>query len=136
MDNIVENVETPVEGQEQVKSYTQEEVDRMLQAEADRRVSAALKKQEHKFLTQMQEAEKLRAMNEEQKVQYQLEQREKQIAEKEREFALLQNKYQAQSIMSEKNIPLAFVDFIISISLLFLISTSSLPVNFNTFIIL
>ena len=96
------------------KVYTQEEVDRMLQAEADRRVSAALKKQEHKFLTQMQEAEKLRAMNEEQKVQYQLEQREKQIAEKEREFALLQNKYQAQSIMSEKNIPLAFVDFIVA----------------------
>lgn len=106
---------TQVEGQEvEVKTFTEEEVNKLLQAEADRRVSAALKKQEHKFLTQMQEAEKLRAMNEEQKVQYQLEQREKQIQEKEREFALLQNKYQAQSIMNEKNIPLAFVDFIVA----------------------
>lgn len=114
---IVNNTEeqaTQVEGQEQTKTFTQEEVNKMLQEEADRRVSAALKKQEHKFLSQMQEAEKLRAMNEEQKVQYQLEQREKQIANKEKEFALLQNKYEAQSIMSEKNIPLAFVDFIVA----------------------
>ena len=44
MDNIVENVETQVEGQEQVKTFTQEEVNKMLQTEADRRVSAALKK--------------------------------------------------------------------------------------------
>lgn len=104
-----------IEGQEQeVKTFTEEEVNKMLQTEADRRVSAALKKQEYKFLSQMQEAEKLKVMNEEQKAQYQLEQREKQIQEKEREFTLLQNKYEAQSIMSEKNIPLAFVDFIVA----------------------
>ena len=54
MDNIVENVETPVEGQEQVKTFTQEEVNKMLQAEADRRVSAALKKQQAKFKEQME----------------------------------------------------------------------------------
>ena len=118
MENIVETtnqVETqPVEGQVEVKTFTEEEVNKMLQAEADRRVSSALKKQEERFKSQMIEAEKLRAMNEEQKFQYQLEQREKQIVEKEREFALLQNKYQAQSIMNEKNIPLAFAEFIVA----------------------
>lgn len=117
MENIVEQQVETQNTEEQVvetKTFTEDEVNRLLQAEADRRVSSALKKQEERFKNQMIEAEKLRAMNEEQKVQYQLEQREKQIAEKEREFALLQNKYQAQSIMNEKNIPLAFAEFIVA----------------------
>ena len=62
MDNIETNntevVETPVEGQEEVKTYSEEEVARMLQAEADRRVSQALAKQQAKFKQQMDEAEK------------------------------------------------------------------------------
>ena len=86
MDNIETNnkevVETPVvEGQEEVKTYSEEEVARMLQVEADRRVSQALAKQQAKFKEQMAEAEKLRTMNEEQKAQYQLEQRIKEIEE-------------------------------------------------------
>lgn len=111
---VVDNNETPVEGQEEIKTYTQEEVDAKLQAEADRRVTAALQKQQAKFKAQMDEAEKLRTMNEEQKAQYQLEQRIKDIEAKEKEFALKENKYEAQRIMAEKNIPLAFADFIVA----------------------
>ena len=118
MDNIetnkTETIETPVEGQEQVKTYSEEEVAKMLQAEADRRVSQALAKQQAKFKQQMDEAEKLRTMNEEQKAQYQLEQRIKEIEAKEKEFALKENRYEAQKIMAEKNIPLAFADFIVA----------------------
>ena len=119
MDNIETNntevVETPVvEGQEEVKTYSEEEVARMLQVEADRRVSQALAKQQAKFKEQMAEAEKLRTMNEEQKAQYQLEQRIKEIEAKEKEFALKENRYEAQKIMAEKNIPLAFADFIVA----------------------
>lgn len=119
MDNIetnkTETIETPVvEGQEEVKTYSEEEVARMLQAEADRRVSQALAKQQAKFKQQMDEAEKLRTMNEEQKAQYQLEQRIKEIEAKEKEFALKENRYEAQKIMAEKNIPLAFADFIVA----------------------
>ena len=118
MDNIETNntevVETPVEGQEEVKTYSEEEVARMLQAEADRRVSQALAKQQAKFKQQMDEEEKLRTMNEEQKAQYQLEQRIKEIEAKEKEFALKENRYEAQKIMAEKNIPLAFADFIVA----------------------
>lgn len=119
MDNIetnkTETIETPVvEGQEEVKTYSEEEVARMLQAEADRRVTQALAKQQAKFKEQMAEAEKLRTMNEEQKAQYQLEQRIKEIEAKEKEFALKENRYEAQRIMAEKNIPLAFADFIVA----------------------
>ena len=119
MDNIetnkTETIETHVvEGQEEVKTYSEEEVARMLQAEADRRVSQALAKQQAKFKQQMDEAEKLRTMNEEQKAQYQLEQRIKEIEAKEKEFALKENRYEAQKIMAEKNIPLAFADFIVA----------------------
>ena len=119
MDNIetnkTETIETPVvEGQEEVKTYSEEEVARMLQVEADRRVTQALAKQQAKFKEQMAEAEKLRTMNEEQKAQYQLEQRIKEIEAKEKEFALKENRYEAQRIMAEKNIPLAFADFIVA----------------------
>ena len=50
MENI-ENKTTEtqtVEGQVEPKTYTQEEVDKLLQSEADRRVSEALKKQAKK----------------------------------------------------------------------------------------
>ena len=118
MDNIetnkTETIETPVEGQEEVKTYSEEEVARMLQVESDRRVSQALAKEQAKFKKQMDEAEKLRTMNEEQKAQYQLEQRIKEIEAKEKEFALKENRYEAQKIMAEKNIPLAFADFIVA----------------------
>lgn len=118
MDNIetnkTETIETPVEGQEEVKTYSEEEVARMLQVESDRRVSQALAKEQAKFKKQMDEAEKLRTMNEEQKAQYQLEQRIKEIEVKEKEFALKENRYEAQKIMAEKNIPLAFADFIVA----------------------
>jgi hypothetical protein len=111
-----QTVGTPeiVEGQEQTRTYSQEEVNKLLQQEADRRVSMALKKEQAKFRAQMDEAEKLRVMNDEQKAQYQLEQRIKEIEAKERDFAIRENRYEAQKIMAEKNIPLSFADFIVA----------------------
>ena len=42
-------VETGAEENQEVKTYTQEEVDKLLQQETDRRVTSALKKQQQKF---------------------------------------------------------------------------------------
>lgn len=98
----------------EVKTYTQEEVDKLLQQETDRRVSSALKKQQEKFAKEKSEAEKLALMNEEQKKEYEFNKKVAELEEKEKEFNIMQNKVSASKIMQEKGLPLAFVDYIVA----------------------
>ena len=94
------------------KTYTQEEVDALLQKEGDRRVTEALKKAERKQADRAKEAEKLARMNATEKYEYELEQREKAIAEKERALTRAENT--ASTILAEKDIDLALVDFVVA----------------------
>ena len=55
---------------EQPKTYTQEEVDKLLQQESDRRVTEALKKANKKNQEELREAEKLYKMNDQEKYEY------------------------------------------------------------------
>lgn len=115
----VNNIDTGAENQENTtatekKTYTQEEVDKLLQAEADRRVSEALKKADKKKEQAVKEAQKLAAMNEQEKYEYQLKQREEAIIAKEKELALAENKNEASKILSEKGISLSLVDFVVA----------------------
>lgn len=109
--------ETQVEGQVEEttpKTYTEEEVQKLLQQETDRRVTSALKKQEQKNQAAVREAQKLAQMNEAEKFQYQLEQREAAIAAKEKELALMENKNEASKILADKGLSLALVDFVVA----------------------
>lgn len=108
--------ETNDEGkeEEEKKTYTLEEVQKLLQQEGDRRVSAALKKAEKKNAEKLKEAEKLAKMNADEKFQYELEQREKAIEAKEKELALAENKNEASKILAEKGISLDLVDFVVA----------------------
>lgn len=99
---------------ETVKTYTQEEVDRLVQSESDRRVSEALKKQQRKNEEKMREAEKLSRMNDQEKYEYELKQREEAIILKEKELAIAENKATAMSILSEKGISTTLVDFVVA----------------------
>lgn len=107
-------VETTNSEQETPKTYTQEEVDKLLQAETDRRVTSALKKAELKQAEKIKEAQKIASMNEAEKFQYELEQREKLVAEKEKELALAEMKNEASKILNEKGISLQLVDFVVN----------------------
>ena len=102
------------EGQVEPKTYTQEEVDKLLQSEADRRVSEALKKQAKKNEEKVREAEKLAKMSADEKYEYELEQREKAIQAKEKELALAENKNVASKILADKGLSLELVDFVIA----------------------
>lgn len=106
-------VETP-EGGETAKTYTQEEVDKLVQQQADRRVSQALKTQQAKFEAQMSEAEKLRQMNDEQKAQYEFDKQKAEFEEQKREFALLQNKLEATKVLEDRGLPVVFADYIVN----------------------
>ncbi len=98
----------------ETKTYTQEEVDKMLQSEVDRRITSALKKQAKNNEAKIKEAQKLAQMNESEKFQYELEQREKAIAEKEKALALAENKNEASKILADKGLSLDLVDFVIA----------------------
>lgn len=108
------NVETQNEGQEEVKTYTQEEVNALLQQEGDRRVTMALKKEAEKNKAKLKEAEKLARMNEQEKYEYELQQREQAILEKEKALALAENKNEASKILAEKGLSLQLVDFVVA----------------------
>lgn len=98
----------------ETKTYTQEEVDKMLQSEVDRRITSALKKQAKSNEAKIKEAQKLAQMNESEKFQYELEQREKAIEEKEKALALAENKNEASKILADKGLSLDLVDFVIA----------------------
>lgn len=99
---------------ETVKTYTQEEVDKLLQAEGDRRVTSALKKQQERFEREKAESEKLREMDESQRKEYEYNKKVEELATREREFNLAQNKLEASKIMSEHGLPISFVDYIVA----------------------
>lgn len=109
----VDTTDTSTTGTE-TKTYTQEEVDKLLQSEVDRRITSALKKQAKSNEAKIKEAQKLAQMNESEKFQYELEQREKAIAEKEKALALAENKNEASKILADKGLSLSLVDFVIA----------------------
>jgi len=112
--NTENAVETGVVEQSEVKTYTQEEVDKLLQQEADRRVTSALKKQQQKFESERAEAEKLREMDEAQKKEYEFNKRVAELEAKEREFALMQNKLSASKVLADRGLPVQFTDYLVT----------------------
>lgn len=107
-------VEATEENESESRTYTQEEVDKLLQSESDKRVTEALKKAERKNQAKVKEATKLAQMNEEQKYQYELEQREKAIADKERELALAENKATASQVLASRGISADLVSLVVA----------------------
>lgn len=96
------------------RTYTQDEVDKLLQSEADKRVTEALKKAEKKNAAKVAEAEKLARMDEEQRHAYELEQREKAIAAKERELAIAENKAAAATVLSTRGLSAELVGLVVA----------------------
>lgn len=113
-ENVNTNPETQVEEgqvtQEEIKSYTEAEVQSMI----DQRVTQALKTAERKNQAKVREAEKLAKMNDDDKREYEYQQRLAALEAKEKEMALLENKNEASKILAEKGLSLALVDFIVA----------------------
>ena len=102
------------ENENEIKTYTEQEVAELLQREGDRRVTSALKKQQKQFESKIAEAEKLRGMDEAQRQQYEFEQRVKELEAREKEFNLAQNKLEASKVLANRNLPVEFVDYIVA----------------------
>ena len=96
------------------KTYTEEEVQVLLQKEGDRRVSSAQKKWEKDLETKMAEAEKLRNMDERQRKEYEYTQKLQELEQREKDFAIAQNKVEAMKVLSNRNLPVEFIDYIVA----------------------
>ena len=107
-------VVTPETNENEIKTYTEQEVAELLQREGDRRVTSALKKQQKQFESKIAEAEKLRGMDEAQRQQYEFEQSVKELEAREKEFNLAQNKLEASKVLANRNLPVEFVDYIVA----------------------
>ena len=105
-DNI--NSTTGTDSQEEVKTYTQEEVLALLQSETDKRVSQALKTQQKKFEKQLS-LSKL-DINDRERAE-----KDDRIAELEEQLALFQierNKSELKSVLSTRGLSAEFADII------------------------
>ena len=115
LNNTNTNTEnTGAEQEATEKTYSQAEVDALLQQETDRRVTSALKKQEEKLKTKVEEAKKLAVMDEKQRYEFELEQREKRVAEMEKELAISHMKDEATKILADKGLSISLVDLVVN----------------------
>lgn len=107
--NEEEVVEQTTEQQEEVKTYTQEEVLALLQKETDKRVSQALKTQQKKYEKQLS-LSKLDG-NEREKAE-----KDNRIAELEEQLAQFQiekNKSEVKSVLSSRGLSAEFADIVL-----------------------
>ena len=108
------NLNTTLENEEQEKTYTTAEVQKMIEEGRKQALEEANRKADERFQNKMKESEKLAKMNETEKLRYELEQREKAIEEKERALTLAQNKNEASKILAEKGLSLSLIDFVVA----------------------
>jgi hypothetical protein len=109
----VETTETTTEEASQ-KTYSEAEVTELIQREADKRVTAALKKQEHKFNQKISEAQKFATMSEEQKKEALIEQKLAEYEAKEKEWARKENLLEANKVLQDRGLPTQFAEWIVA----------------------
>lgn len=95
-----ETKEKDVAQETEVKTFTQEEVDKLIQ----KRLAKEAKKHEQELQAKLDEAEKLRQMNAEQKAQYEAEQKDKLIKELEAKLNRNGLEKEASKMLSEAGI--------------------------------
>jgi hypothetical protein len=99
---------------EETKSYSEDEVQKMLQSEADRRVTQALKKAQEEWEEKLAEKERLAKLSAEEREKELERQKAEELAKKEKELQQKELRLQTIGLMEELEMPLAFVDFVMS----------------------
>lgn len=102
------NTETVVEQEQEVKTYTQEEVDMLLQRESDRRVSGALAKQKKEYEKKLS----LASLDENQRAVAEKDNRISELEEQLKEFRILQAKNEVIKVLDARGLSPQFADLI------------------------
>lgn len=94
--------------QEEVKTYTQEEVLKLIQSESDRRVSAALKTQEKKFQRQLS----LSQLDDDARAKAEKDQMIADLQNQIAEFQIERNRSELKSVLSSRGLSAEFADIL------------------------
>ena len=106
--NNVVNEEEVTTSQEEVKTYTQEEVLQLLQKESDKRVSQALKTQQKKYEKQLSLSKLDGSEREKAEKDNRIAELEEQLAQ----FQIERNKSELKSVLSSRGLSAEFADII------------------------
>lgn len=108
-DTNITNVSTEgVETQEEVKTYTFEEVQALLQSEADKRVAQALKTQEKKFKKELS----LSKLDDDAREKAEKDSRIAELEEQLAKFEIERNKSELKSVLSSRGLSAEFADIL------------------------
>lgn len=122
MEELNKAPEVNEEGKEPVKTFTQEEVEKMVQQEADRRVSSARKvwevnertKIEEDYQKKVQKEKELAQLSAEERFKKELSDKEKSLKEQERSLNMERMKFQAGQDLVKRGLPTDFLDLIVA----------------------
>ena len=102
------NVDEQKEENQETKTYTQEEVLKLLQSETDKRVTQALAKQQKKYEKQLS----LSNLDEVERTKAEKDMRIQELEEQLREYTVLQNKNEVIKVLTARKLNPAFADLI------------------------
>lgn len=110
------NVATEQEqGQEQeVKTYTQDEVLKLIQSESDKRVSEALKTQQKKFEKELNKQKSLVGLDEQARLKAEQEQRISDLQEELSKYKLANTKAEISKVLNNRGLDANLVDFVVT----------------------
>lgn len=120
---LEEEVKTDdVEATKEDKTYTQEELDKLLQAETDRKVSKALETSRAKWEAEYKEkleaeksqAEELASMTAEERARAEFEKEKAEWLKEKSEFEKERLKLEATKILDAEGLPISFVDYVLT----------------------
>ena len=107
-ENINSAVTEGVETQEEVKTYTFEEVQALLQSEADKRVAQALKTQEKKFKKELS----LSKLDDEERARAEKDNRIAELEEQLAKFEIERNRSELKSVLASRGLSAEFADIL------------------------
>lgn len=106
--SAIENEAAEVAAEEQVKTYTQEEVLKLLQSETDKRVSQALKTQQKKYEKQLS----LSKLDGDERAKAEKDNRIAELEEQLAAFQIERNRSELKSVLSSRGLSAEFADII------------------------
>src|SRR5699024_2976764 len=116
---LEEEVKTDeVEETKEVKTYTEEELQKLLQSETDRRVTSAQKKWEAEYKERLEaeksQAEELASMTAEERARAEFEKEKAEWMKEKTEFEKERLKLEATKILDAEGLPISFVDYVLT----------------------
>lgn len=106
--SVNEEVVNTTENNEEVKTYTQEEVMALLQSEADKRVNQALKKQQKKYEKELS----LSKLDDDARAKAEKDNRIAELEEQLAQFTVERNKSELKSVLASRGLSAEFADIV------------------------